>query len=72
MKSRMKKILGFLTVLCLAAGILPLSAVPALADPIRGRGSGGATEHRDPGGRDRGLGEEDRGLTGGAGRDSRE
>ena len=38
MKSRMKKILGFLTVLCLAAGILPLWAVPAFADTAAGTG----------------------------------
>ena len=38
MKSRMKKTLGFLTVLCLAAGILPLSAVPAFADTAAGTG----------------------------------
>ena len=35
-------------------------------------GAGGAREHTDLGGRDRGLGEGDRGLTGGVGRDSRE
>ena len=38
MKNRMRKILGFLTVLCLAAGIQSLSAVPVYADTAAGTG----------------------------------